>query len=110
MCLVNHSTDQLLGRTASGTCELDEDEEGLRYRCSMPDTSTGRDALELIRRGDLRGSSFSFSVDSDEWEEVADPDDEQNTIIRRTIISFRSLVDVSPVASPAYLQTSVKAL
>src|ERR1700741_785014 len=41
LCVVNHDSRQLLGRTSSGTCEVCEDEQGLRFSCSMPNTQLG---------------------------------------------------------------------
>src|SRR5882757_4399416 len=35
-CLRNHSDDNLLGRTASGTLELILDKIGLMYACELP--------------------------------------------------------------------------
>ncbi|EIQ76315.1 prohead protease, partial [Shigella flexneri 1235-66] len=50
----------LLGRTRSGTLKLEEDETGLRFELTPPDPSTGRDVIELVKRGDISGMSFGF--------------------------------------------------
>lgn len=98
--LVNH-VDGLstIGRTASGTLELEEDKKGLKYRVKVPDTSAGRDVVELIKRGDITGSSFSFEAITDKWETI-DGDEV------RTLVEVR-LFDVSPVTFPAYPDTDV---
>src|SRR5580698_6854255 len=48
LCVLNHDKTQLLGRTSSGTCEVSQDEVGLRFRCAMPNTTLGRDLMEQI--------------------------------------------------------------
>jgi HK97 family phage prohead protease len=107
LCLVDHDSSRLLGRTASGTCTVEQDENGLKFRCDLPNTREGNDLHEMVRRGDISQCSFSFSVDTDQWDEVSDDDDEDKSYIRRTITSVRNLFDVSPVVKPAYPATSV---
>lgn len=58
--LYEHDHSMLLGRTRSGTLKLEEDETGLRFELTPPDTSTGRDVIELVKRGDISGMSFGF--------------------------------------------------
>jgi HK97 family phage prohead protease len=98
--LVNHDPNLLLGRTASGTMRLAEDKRGLRYEIDAPDTQLARDLVELLRRGDLTGSSFAFTVakDGDLWR-----DEQGNTI--RELHAVDTLYDVGPVVYPAYKTT-----
>jgi uncharacterized protein len=101
-CLRNHGDDNLLGRTDSGTLELELDDVGLRYSCDLPDTSTGRDTAILVGRRDMKGSSFQFSIamDGDTWNwDGPKP--------LRTLTKCGRLYDVSPVTNPAYLDTDV---
>lgn len=93
----NH--DRLLGRTTSGTMRLFVDERGLRYEIDPP--ASAADVVELISRGDVRGSSFAFrtSGTNEKWWRDA----EGRT--RRTILRFDSLHDAGPVEQPAYLGT-----
>ncbi len=100
--LKNHDPGQLLGRTKSGTMRLTSDEEGLGYDIDLPDTQIGRDLAKEIERGDIDGSSFSFTLeptDGDEWDDSTDPP-------TRTLRNVRDLFDVGPVTYPAYLDTS----
>lgn len=99
----DHDTRLLLGRTPD-TLSLDDSEEALRYRITPPATSTGQDVMELIRRKDVRGSSFTFRVleGGEEWEE---PKDEGAPAIR-TVTKAR-LFEVAPVVRPAYEVTDV---
>jgi HK97 family phage prohead protease len=92
--LFNHDSSMLLGRTSSGTLRLTEDRDGLAYEIDLPDTSVGNDVRELLRRGDISGSSFGFRVIEDSWTETRDG------FPLRTIEEL-ALIEVSPVTFPA---------
>ena len=96
--LWNHDTGQVLGSTRAGTLVLSEDERGLKVTAKLPNTSAGRDAAELIKRGDVNAMSFGFSVPAggDSWSE------DGNT---RELNSVR-LFEASIVAFPAYMSTA----
>lgn len=97
--LFNHDPSMILGRTKAGTLTLKEDQHGLQYLISPPDTTVGRDLMENIRRGDITQSSFGFrSVDENYLKE--------NGQFIRELLSV-DLFDVSPVTYPAYTGTSV---
>lgn len=98
--LFNHESSLILGRTPR-TLSVAVDERGLRYEIEPPDTTTGRDLLVSLDRGDVTQSSFGFSVDEDRWDE----DDEGRVV--RTIMKVKRLYDVSPVTFPAYTDTDV---
>lgn len=102
-CLKNHDPNLILGRTTSGTLKIEENSVGLRFTADLPDTTTGRDTAEEVRRGDISGCSFSFRVLEDDWKYLEDGS------IERTILRFKSLYDVGPVTYPAYPDTSVAA-
>jgi HK97 family phage prohead protease len=95
--LINHDANLVLGRSTTGTLELKEDEKGLFYKVSLPDTSYARDLKESIRRGDITQNSFGFLAVKDEWNERGD---------ERTLLEAK-LIDVSPVTFPAYPQTTL---
>ena len=101
--LVEHDAARILGRTRSGTLELSVDATGLRVSIDPPDTSSARDVIESIRRGDLDGMSFGFSVAEERGEEW-DTDASGETV--RTILAC-DLFDVSVVAFPAYPDAEV---
>lgn len=102
MCF-NHNTDSILARTTSGTLRLEVDDVGLRFAFEAPNTTSGSDMLELVRRGDVSKCSFRFGVEQDEWQYA----DEQNGLAmdERTILRFSRVVDVSLVVFPAYPET-----
>lgn len=93
----NH--ERVIGRTSSGTMRLMVDERGLRYEIDPPRSAS--DVVELIERGDVRGSSFAFRTrPADEaWQR-----DAGGRMIRR-IKKFSFLGDAGPVDTPAYLAT-----
>lgn len=95
----NHDGNLLLGRTSSGTLRLEADGTGLGYEVDLPDTTAGRDIAVLMERGDVRHSSFAMRVMEDDWSLT-----EQGFPLRT--ITDLHLVDVAPVNSPAYLDTS----
>ena len=99
--LKNHDPNLLLGRTSSGTLELKTNSVGLRMEIDPPDTNTGRDIIEEIRRKDITGCSFSFTTLEDDWKYPEDGS------VERTIIKIGELFDVGPVTYPAYPDTSV---
>lgn len=96
--LWNHDTGLVLGSSRAGSLSLQEDSRGLKVRAELPNTTAGRDAAELLRRGDVDAMSFGFSVprDGDSWN--ADGTE-------RTLNQIR-LHEVSIVAFPAYSATA----
>jgi hypothetical protein len=96
--LWNHDTGSVLGSTRAGTLSLIEDDRGLRVTADLPNTTTGRDAAELLKRGDVDAMSFGFTVPKggDSWS-----DDGRE----RTLNEIR-LHEVSIVAFPAYSATA----
>ena len=93
--LINHDANLILARTTNGTLRLSVDEKGLRYEADMPNTSTARDLMELLKNGTINQSSFAFTVEEDSWEVK----DGMNI---RTIDKVSQLYDVSSVTYPAY--------
>lgn len=101
--LLNHDPNMILARTP-GTLTLTQDEIGLRYEFDAPNTQAGNDLLESIQRGDIRESSFAFSLtkEGQKWSK-----DENQDVSLREINEVSGLFDVSPVTYPAYPDTTV---
>jgi uncharacterized protein len=95
----NHKDDFLLGTTEAETLRLEVDGTGLRYEFDLPDTSAGRDTATLAKRGDVRFSSFAFRTMDDEWGVT------ENDFPLRRLLGVQ-LIDVAPVVSPAYRDTT----
>jgi HK97 family phage prohead protease len=100
-CFFNHSPNMILGRTKAGTLTLADFEKGLRYTCRLPATTAGKDVAESIRRGDVSGSSFAFTIrpGGEAWAKEGERD------IR--ILTRLKLHDASVVVVPAYEDTTV---
>jgi Escherichia/Staphylococcus phage prohead protease len=99
----NHNPDIVLGRVKNGTLQLSQDLLGLRVSITPPDTALIRDqVIAPIERGDVSQMSFGFRVPpgGDRWERMADG-------TPRRVITEVELFEVSPVAMPAYSQTSI---
>lgn len=99
LCRFDHENAFLLGTTAARTLELRLDEMGLDYVADPPKARA--DIVELIQRGDVRKSSFAFRVPpgGDDWG-LSD-----QGYPKRSLLTGQ-LVDVAPVISPAYVDTS----
>ncbi len=106
---MEHDRKRMLARSRfdKGSLTLEIDAKGLKYRFVAPNTADGNYALEMIERGDIFGSSFAFTTDETDENSVKYSQD-GDTIVR-TIKRFTGLYDVSMVANPAYLGTSVGA-
>ena len=97
-CLVNHDSNQVLGRRANKTLTLSDTPEGLNFTCKLnKDSQAHRDLYASVKRGDLSECSFAFIVDGDDGQSFSD----KNGQVIRTIKRAK-LLDVSVVASPAY--------
>lgn len=97
----NHNMDNVLGRVTAGTLRMAIDRTGCRYEIDPPDTQCAKDVQALIARGDVRGSSFGFTVQSggERWSKDGKCDVRELTKLR--------LHDVGPVTQPAYEGASV---
>ena len=101
--LFNHDESLLLGRRSAGTLRLIVDAQGARYEIDEGETTIGRDVAEMQKRGDLKGSSFTFGV-RNSGQEIRR---EGGTLIR-DIRQFAYVSDVGPVTFPAYSGTEAR--
>jgi len=101
LALYDHDRKSILGRTGAGTLELIEDRHGLAFSIDLPKTSLGNDLAELVKRGDVSGASFAFTVPKggDKWTQ-------ENRSIRRELIDV-NLHEITITPDPAYLDTTV---
>ena len=99
-CLFNHDPNHLLGRFPT-TMKMTVDKIGLRYECLLPESR--KDIAEMISRGDLKGSSFSFVIDPELGEKWTTENGQSIRLVRK----IKSLLDVSPVTYPAYDDATV---
>lgn len=102
--LLNHDESRgILARSkyGAGTLTLSVDDIGLRYEFEAPNTQLGDETLEMIKRGDIDGSSFAFTISEggEKWEKI-------DGKYYRTISQIDRLYDISPVYQPAYQSTT----
>ena len=108
--LVNHDTSKIpLARSrrnnGNSTMQLSVDEGGMAIRAEIDieNNAEARSLYSAVKRGDVTGMSFMFSVNSEEWDDL---DSEHPT---RHIKSIGSVVEVSAVTFPAYESTEINA-
>lgn len=97
---VGHDTSKIpLARTPN-TMTLAVDDKGLKFSATLPDTAEGQAVYAAVKRGDLRGCSFAFTVadGGDDWVSGT-----------RVISRIDRIFEVSIVPFPAYVETSVEA-
>ena len=108
--LVGHDTSGIpLARSRNNnensTMQMTVTERGMEIRVDL-DTEHNPRAMELysaVKRGDISGMSFMFTVDKDAWEDL-----ESEQPLRR-ITSIGRVFEVSAVTFPAYEGTSLEA-
>ena len=97
--LWNHNPDIVLGRNKAKTLSLSEDEDGLLTEIDPPDTTWGRDLQVLMKRGDVTQMSIGFYT-------IGYRTEKRDGVLFR-ILTELQLLDVSPVAYPAYETTDI---
>jgi HK97 family phage prohead protease len=102
VALFNHDPNLILARNGV-SMTMSVDERGLKYQFEAPNTTAGNDLLENLRLGNVRTSSFAFSVEKESWQYS----EERGKPHLRTIEKVERLYDVSPVTYPAYPSTTV---
>ena len=102
--LIEHNRERLLARynKGAGTLSLTIDEHGLRYSFEAPNTTDGDYAVEMVKRGDISGSSFGFIAKNEDtvWTK-------EGNLWVRTIKRFSLLREITLTTDPAYTQTEV---
>jgi len=96
--LFQHDPAAVLGRTPQ-TLTLSKDSRGLAFTLDPAPTQAGRDAFELVKRGDVSGASFGFRTKRDAWHQDAG-------VMVRELLDLE-LVEISLTAFPSYTQTDV---
>lgn len=90
-----------------GTLSYEVDATGVKFRAEMPHTVDGDKALELVRRGDIKGCSFIYSIDDEAnatFEKVTEGGKE---IVVRHVHKIDHVYDFTLTPHPAYPQTEV---
>lgn len=103
--VINHDDNKLLGRTKSGTLQLEVDDYGLKAIVRIGKSTLWNDTLDAIERGDLFESSFKFR--NNKADESISRD--ENGDLVKTIRKISGLYDVSIVDDAAYSNTNINA-
>ena len=103
-----HNREKILARSVNGegTLKLSVDEVGVKYSFEAPNTVDGDTALELVKRGDLSGSSFMFWTDE---RSGVSYEKRSDGIMLRRVKNIGMIFDMTIAADPAYEQTTVAA-
>lgn len=108
--LVNHDTSMIpLARSRNNnensTMQMSVDKDGMTIRVNLDteNNSEARNLYSAIKRGDITGMSFMFTIDKEEWEEL---ESEHPT---RRIKAIGQVLEVSAVTFPAYESTEISA-
>ena len=109
--LVNHDTRKIpLARSrrnnGNSTMQMSVDSFGLnldKVDLDIENNSDARALYSAVKRGDITGMSFMFSIDDEEWEDL------ESDHPTRHIWKIGSVVEVSAVTFPAYESTDIYA-
>lgn len=108
--LVNHNTEMIpLARSRNNTENstmqmiVDKDGMGIRVNLDTENNSEAKNLFSAIRRGDITGMSFMFTIDGEEWEDL------ETDHPTRRIKSIGQVFEVSAVTFPAYEATEISA-
>lgn len=108
--LVNHNTDMIpLARSRNNNenstmqLEVDKDGMGIRVNLDTENNTEARNLYSAIKRGDITGMSFMFTIDGEEWENL------ESVHPTRHIKSIGQVFEVSAVTFPAYEATEISA-
>ncbi|EOA55591.1 HK97 family phage prohead protease [Bacteroides sp. HPS0048] len=105
--VLEHDANRLLARWryGSGSLSLSLDDYGLKYMFDSPHTVDGDFAVEMIKRGDIFGSSFRYFTDDRDKGKVTYS--KKNGMLLRIVHKIDRIADVSPVSDPAFYGTDV---
>ena len=108
--LVNHNTQMIpLARSRNNNenstmqMTVDNDGMGIRVNLDTENNTEARNLYSAIKRGDISGMSFMFTIDNEEWDNL------QSDHPTRHIKSIGQVLEVSAVTVPAYEATEISA-
>lgn len=105
LAVFNHDEDYLLGTSQAGTLRFLPYENGVNVEIDKADTTISRDVSEWVKRGEIKGMSFKFTIAEGGKSDTFNQD---IGIWERTITKFGKIYDVCPVTRPAYPTTNVE--
>lgn len=97
----NHDANRLLGNAEAGTMRTGVDEIGVWYEVDLPNSPTGEDVLESVKRGDTKGSSFQFDLAAN-----GSTMQSRDGGLIHEVTQFGNVYEMGPVTTPAYPDTT----
>lgn len=97
----NHDVNRLLGNAEAGTMRTGVDEVGVWYEVDLPNSPTGDDVLESVKRGDTKGSSFQFDLAAN-----GSTMQSRDGGLIHEVTQFGNVYEMGPVTTPAYPDTT----
>lgn len=110
-----HNREKILARSNHGQGSLSYtiDDKGVKFSFDAPNTALGKEAIELVSRGDLAGCSFCYSTNEASssgnvtYERSGEVDAWEDDVLIRHVHKIDHVYDFTLAADPAYEQTSV---
>jgi HK97 family phage prohead protease len=102
ICRYNHDSNLVIGSVSNETLRLAVDSTGLDYTVDVPEWPGPPYILEMVQRGDVSHSSFTFRADfdgGDVWEY-------RNGSAIRTLVRG-DILEVAPCPVPAYSSSTL---
>lgn len=102
-----HNRERLLARwrEGEGSLKLGVDDSGVWYQFEAPKTPDGETALELVKRGDLVGASFTYWTD----EKLCRYEKGDDGCLKRLVDRIQFCNEMTLASDPAYVQTTAEA-
>lgn len=90
---------------ANSTLQLTPDQRGLFFRAELDieNNSEARALYSAVKRGDISGMSFAFTVREESWREKDRP------VPLREIIKFDRIFEISALSTPQYQGSDINA-
>lgn len=101
----NHNPDNIVARFP-GSASYTVDRRGLKISFEPADTTVGKDLKTLVKRGDIKGMSFTFRIaqGGEKWDKPA----KAGGLYHRTVTAIEVVPELGPVTFPAYGSTNVE--
>lgn len=101
--LWDHDRSKPMARRSAGTLILREDSKGLYFEATPGKQSWALDAIESIKRGDVKGVSFGFIPIKEKWDRAQTPKE-----LDRVTVLEAKLIEISPTSRPNYQGTDIQ--
>lgn len=89
----------------NSTLQLKPDEKGLFFRAELDveNNSEARALYSAVKRGDITGMSYAFSISDENWRE------KDRDVPLREIVKFNRIFEISALSTPQYKGSDINA-